>query len=342
VGRIRIPKTVLKQLGARLSRKGLKDANRLLARHLRSDSKIWRQVIGHISRHFTDDAARATANLSHGVFDKAFRSADSLKKLVLEACSKPSRAPHFSTWEGKPRIILEKEFTKVIGHVGKNNEPTTIMRVIIDVTGKPITAFPIPKSQLGKAALGAAAGLVVAGEDGAYAAEPVRLTYAEEIEAHERQYENRVFDRNGGWAGEAVDFAFDFITFGLGGASSTGLEPQEVASRGEVDSRAAEAVQRVEQRLGTKLDPESRQQIYNDVLSIWSYTPVAEPPPKSKPPVSGKGRIHVVKPGETLSRLAEIYYGKTGDWRRIYAANYSQIGNDPNRIKAGAKLVIPI
>jgi hypothetical protein len=79
-----------------------------------------------------------------------------------------------------------------------------------------------------------------------------------------------------------------------------------VASRGEVDSRAAEAVQRVEQRLGTKLDPESRQQIYNDVLSIWSYTPVAEPPPKSKPPVSGKGRIHVVKPGETLSRLATI------------------------------------
>jgi nucleoid-associated protein YgaU len=34
-------------------------------------------------------------------------------------------------------------------------------------------------------------------------------------------------------------------------------------------------------------------------------------------------------------------YGDANQWQRLYDANKSTIGNNPNLIKAGAKLTIP-
>ena len=49
---------------------------------------------------------------------------------------------------------------------------------------------------------------------------------------------------------------------------------------------------------------------------------------------------HIVKKGETLSHLAQRYYGKASLYMKIYNAN-TDVLKDPNKIKAGQKLRIP-
>ncbi len=59
-------------------------------------------------------------------------------------------------------------------------------------------------------------------------------------------------------------------------------------------------------------------------------------------PQPGNGqRIHVVKPGDWLSKIAITYYGDMNKWDVIYKANRQTIGPDPNLIKPGQSLVIP-
>jgi LysM repeat protein len=51
-------------------------------------------------------------------------------------------------------------------------------------------------------------------------------------------------------------------------------------------------------------------------------------------------RTYTVQPGDTLSSIAERYYGNPGDWQWIYNANQSTIAN-PNDIYVGERLTIP-
>ncbi|KOU65598.1 peptidoglycan-binding protein [Streptomyces sp. MMG1533] len=53
-----------------------------------------------------------------------------------------------------------------------------------------------------------------------------------------------------------------------------------------------------------------------------------------------KGRMHTVKPGDTLSALARKY-GVKGGWQALYEANKDMIGQDPARLSVGTLLVIP-
>lgn len=52
---------------------------------------------------------------------------------------------------------------------------------------------------------------------------------------------------------------------------------------------------------------------------------------------------HIVVHGDTLSQLAQHYYGDGSEqgWRRIYDANKEAIGDNPHAIKPGTKLTIP-
>lgn len=56
-----------------------------------------------------------------------------------------------------------------------------------------------------------------------------------------------------------------------------------------------------------------------------------------------KQLIHIVQPGDWLSKIALKYYGDMNRWREIYyyPKNKEQIGNDPDLIKPGQELVIP-
>ncbi len=51
-------------------------------------------------------------------------------------------------------------------------------------------------------------------------------------------------------------------------------------------------------------------------------------------------RSYTVRPGDTLSSIAERYYHSPGDWQWIYNANRSKISN-PNSIYIGEQLTIP-
>jgi nucleoid-associated protein YgaU len=74
------------------------------------------------------------------------------------------------------------------------------------------------------------------------------------------------------------------------------------------------------------------------------------PTPVNKPDTSVTGtpaatqttgqREYVIKKGDTLSKIAKSYYGKPGEWKKIYEANKSVI-NNPDLIYPGQKIIIP-
>ncbi|WP_282701524.1 transglycosylase family protein [Streptomyces sp. CC219B] len=53
-----------------------------------------------------------------------------------------------------------------------------------------------------------------------------------------------------------------------------------------------------------------------------------------------KGRMHTVKPGDTLWAIARKY-GIEGGWQELYQANKETIGGRPDRLLPGMLLVIP-
>ncbi|HEV2374847.1 MAG TPA: LysM peptidoglycan-binding domain-containing protein [Streptosporangiaceae bacterium] len=62
-------------------------------------------------------------------------------------------------------------------------------------------------------------------------------------------------------------------------------------------------------------------------------------------PLRANARVRVshtysVQPGDTLSGIAVRYYGRAGEWHRIYRANRSEV-SDPNLIFPGETLRIP-
>jgi LysM domain len=66
--------------------------------------------------------------------------------------------------------------------------------------------------------------------------------------------------------------------------------------------------------------------------------------PTAKPARPGQEpRIHIVRPGDWLSKIALTYYGDMNKWRVIYdhPQNRQTIGPNYNLIKPGQRLVIP-
>ena len=52
-------------------------------------------------------------------------------------------------------------------------------------------------------------------------------------------------------------------------------------------------------------------------------------------------RTYTVRPGDSLSKIAKDFYGNPNDYMRIFEANKDRL-NDPDEIKAGQELVIPV
>ena len=51
-------------------------------------------------------------------------------------------------------------------------------------------------------------------------------------------------------------------------------------------------------------------------------------------------RFHILRKNETLSDVAQQYYGSATKWPKIYNANRSTIKN-PNKLRPGTKIIIP-
>ena len=64
----------------------------------------------------------------------------------------------------------------------------------------------------------------------------------------------------------------------------------------------------------------------------------AEPPPQGKD--WDATQWHVVEAGDTLSKIAQKYYGDASLYQQIFEANRDQLKN-PDLIKVGQKLRIP-
>ncbi|CAN5423547.1 hypothetical protein BH10ACI1_BH10ACI1_08460 [soil metagenome] len=64
-------------------------------------------------------------------------------------------------------------------------------------------------------------------------------------------------------------------------------------------------------------------------------------PPQNQPKAEKNERIHIVKPGDWLSKIAVTYYGDAMKYKVIHQANLQVIGPNPDIIKPGQRLVIP-
>lgn len=52
-------------------------------------------------------------------------------------------------------------------------------------------------------------------------------------------------------------------------------------------------------------------------------------------------KTYTVKPGDTLSGIAQSEMGDANRWRELYAANKEAVGASPDMIHPGLKLEIP-
>lgn len=64
-------------------------------------------------------------------------------------------------------------------------------------------------------------------------------------------------------------------------------------------------------------------------------------PPQNNPKTEKTERIHIVKPGDWLSKIAVTYYGDAMKYKVIHQANLQVIGPNPDIIKPGQRLLIP-
>jgi len=80
-------------------------------------------------------------------------------------------------------------------------------------------------------------------------------------------------------------------------------------------------------------------------LELPADPPGLAPPAPGAPPAPAPDpnrKVYIVKPGDTLTKVARQFYGKDGDrlTRQIYEANKATL-RDPNRLAVGQQLVIP-
>lgn len=50
---------------------------------------------------------------------------------------------------------------------------------------------------------------------------------------------------------------------------------------------------------------------------------------------------YVVKPGDTLSSIAQAHYGNANRWPEIYRTNRHLIGGNPDKLAAGLRIILP-
>lgn len=80
-----------------------------------------------------------------------------------------------------------------------------------------------------------------------------------------------------------------------------------------------------------------------DCIQRLTQPAIPEQPRNGTPMPGGNQRIHIVKSGDWLSKIAMTYYGDMNQWEKIYKhpENLRTIGPNPDLIKPGQRLIIP-
>lgn len=88
--------------------------------------------------------------------------------------------------------------------------------------------------------------------------------------------------------------------------------------------------------------------LYAELVKVAQHTgatvdpaPWATPTPPPAPPPAPTGKTYTVQVGDTLWGIAQEFYGNGALYTKIYDANKSAIGDDPNLIHPGLVLTIP-
>ncbi len=67
---------------------------------------------------------------------------------------------------------------------------------------------------------------------------------------------------------------------------------------------------------------------------------LSDAPAAAAAPTAPAKKVHVVVSGDTLGKIAQKYYGKAGDYMKIFEANKDKL-KDPDKIFPGQELIIP-
>ena len=124
------------------------------------------------------------------------------------------------------------------------------------------------------------------------------------------------------------------------GVTNLGVQVRDkvVTLTGEAPSR--DVANMAMQKLDEMVSPDN---IINSIkVDKPAPAPVKEPEPMTEAESeSPTERYHMVSAGDTLGHIAQKYYGKASEYTTIFEAN-RDILDDPNLIKVGQKLKIPV
>jgi hypothetical protein len=80
-------------------------------------------------------------------------------------------------------------------------------------------------------------------------------------------------------------------------------------------------------------------------VEFFQVKPKPKETPAQTPAVGTSGqaaaRVHVVRPGDSLWKIAQQFLGDGTKWSKIYDANKTAIGPNPDMLRPGQRLTIP-
>lgn len=79
---------------------------------------------------------------------------------------------------------------------------------------------------------------------------------------------------------------------------------------------------------------------YDDITADISVNASIPQPASQSAPATLSRQFYTVKAGDSLSKIAQQFYGNASDYMRIFDANKDKL-RDPNRVEIGQQLVIP-
>ncbi len=80
---------------------------------------------------------------------------------------------------------------------------------------------------------------------------------------------------------------------------------------------------------------------YSDLTCDLSVDPSLAPAPTTAAaPSAGAGQTYKVQAGDTLSKIAENFYGKASEYNRIFEANRDKL-QSADKVQVGQELIIP-
>ncbi len=79
---------------------------------------------------------------------------------------------------------------------------------------------------------------------------------------------------------------------------------------------------------------------YSDLHADIVVNASIQPPPMAAAANSSAQRTYVVQAGDSLSKIAQQFYGKASEYNKIFEANRDKMSN-PDAVRAGTTLVIP-